>query len=86
MSILFIFIQPFSKDRSFYILIDGVFKEVKFCVSLVNGLTALNAPGNRENIAYDKRFIKGLIIGICSTKEIMKGTPINKDLLKFFKG
>lgn len=78
--------QPFSKSRSYLVRIDNSFQEVKFCDSLVDGLTAINAPTQRENIAHDKRFIKGLIIAICSIKEIQKETPIQKDVLKFFKG
>lgn len=87
MHIVFFFIsQPFSSARAYHVLIDGVFKEIKFSATLVNCLKLCNGFGLRENVAEDKLFIKGLIISICTTDTIKSGADINKDLLKFFKG
>lgn len=66
--------------------IDGQYQEVKMAALLVNGLLHLNRNENRGNANFDKPFIKTLIIGLCTLKNVGNGEPIKKDLLIFIKG
>lgn len=62
-----------------------MFKEVKFSAQLINGLTMFNQPALRQNVAYDKPFIKALIIGICTVQSIQNEECIHKDFIKFVR-
>lgn len=54
---------------------------------LVKGLTFLNEAAHRDNVAFDKPFIKALLIGICTSQKIKKDgyEGIHGDLLKFIR-
>lgn len=73
-------------DRAYLVLIDGQYQEVKMAALLVNGLLHLNKMENRGNANFDKTFIKALIIGLCTLKNVESSEPLKKDLLIFIKG
>lgn len=65
--------------------VDGVFREIKFSSQLIKGLSLFNGETRRENVALDKSFIKGLLIGICTINTIRKEKNIHKDILAFIR-
>lgn len=75
-----------KKDRAYFVKIDNRFKEIKMASVLLNGLKCLNDGENRKQSGLDYAFIKALIIGLCTTKEIKNGKQIHKDLKIFIKG
>lgn len=77
----------FSLSIDIYVRIDDVFKEIELSAQLVNGLCLLNQPTNRQNITFDKSFVKALIISICTLQAIKTSgeEAIHKDVLKFIR-
>lgn len=66
--------------------IGDAFMEVKMAATCVKGLLRFNETENRKDTGLDKAFIKALIIGLCTIKQVKENDRINKDLLIFLKG
>lgn len=68
---------------------DGVSQTVTIAAKAVNTLMQLNQPGNRENSSKDKRFIKSLLIALCTLTKIQsmdENQKFEKGILSFVKG
>lgn len=81
----FIYVKKERKDRAYLVRVDGVFQEIKLSAQLMNGLILFNGTPRRENVALDKSFIKGLLIGVCTINVIRKEKNIHKDILAFIR-
>lgn len=66
--------------------IGGVFQEKKIQASIMAILLNLNENKKRGDANYDKAFIKALIIGLFSTKNVRDGKKMHDDLKAFIKG
>lgn len=73
-------------DRSYLVQVGQEFEEIKLGVRVISGLIHLNELDRRNNVDFDKSFIKALLISVFSVETIKKSLELNKDSLKFIKG
>lgn len=74
-----------NKDRAYYVLVGQTYTEIKLSAQLLKGLSMFNQPNFRKNAAFDKSFVKSLLIGIFTVQAIRNGEKIHADLIKFIR-
>lgn len=79
------FAQNEAGDRSYIVSEGSVWKPVTLTQRIVKGLKLLNMESSRHDAAYDKKFLKVLIVGIIGLTQVKAN---NMDSLKvdFIKG
>lgn len=77
------------KDRAYTIQVDGNHREISIAAKVIEGLSCYNQPGQRENKAKDKSFVKALLISVCSIKliRVLKSNQNPpKGMINFIRG